>query len=350
MKDTLIGRIATDGPMYFDTYMDVCLYDADLGFFSAGRIRPGDGSDFVTSPEISPIFGTLVASWAAKSDPSGTAAFVEFGAGSGALLREVAPLWLDNGRDVYAVEVSDASRNAIAAEFPDVFVVASFNDLPTGRDAAVVANEVLDNLPAALARRSKGTWVEIGVDTDGEDLVIAELAARREVVDWCETEFADADEGAVVSVQLAAGWFIEGVLRRFGRCAVCIIDYGASGADLVNRDVAHVVRAYRDHTTGHDWLAIPGSTDITVDVNMTAIERVARRLGARVERLTQAEFLIGLGMGERIKDAADRERCHAADGDVMGQLTARSERVSMEALLDPGGLGGFEVVTITSGT
>jgi SAM-dependent MidA family methyltransferase len=170
------------------------------------------------------------------------------------------------------------------------------------------------------------------------------------VIDWCETEFENADEGVVVSVQLAAGWFVEGLLRRFGRCALCIIDYGAPAADLANRDVDQVVRTYRDHTTGHDWLAIPGATDVTVDVNVTAIERIARRLGARVNRLTQADFLVGLGIAERINDAIESERRHAVDGDVMSQLTARSDRISMEALVDPDGLGGFEVLTIESGT
>ena len=84
--------------MRFDTYMDACLYDPDGGYFSAGRVRPGTGSDFVTSPEVSPAFGALIAGWAAESDPSGNAALIEIGAGSGALLREIAPAWLDNSR------------------------------------------------------------------------------------------------------------------------------------------------------------------------------------------------------------------------------------------------------------
>jgi SAM-dependent MidA family methyltransferase len=350
MKEALIQRIASNGPMHFDTYMDACLYDPDHGFYSAGRVRPGDRSDFVTSPEVSPSFGAFIASWAARNDPSGNAMFVEFGAGSGALLREVAPSWLDNGREVYAVEVSSASRAAIAAEFPDVSVVGSFNALPVGRDAVVVANEVLDNLPAALARRSAGSWVEIAVDSNGVDLVLAEVPARKDVVDWCESVFADAQDGVVVSVQLAAGWLIEGILKRFGRCAVCIIDYGSSSLELMGRNVEQVVRTYRSHTKGYDLLATPGAMDITVDVNLTAVERVARRSGATVERLTQRDFLITLGASERIRDAIERERHQAAAGDVMNQLTARSERVGMEALLDSDGLGGFEVVLIHSGT
>ena len=350
MKQRIIDRIARSGPMRFDTYMDACLYDAGGGYFSAGHVRPGTGSDFVTSPEVSPAFGALIAGWAAESDPSGNAALIEIGAGSGALLREIAPAWLDNGRRVYAVEVSGASRGAITAEFPDIEVVASFEGLPARGDAVIIANEVLDNLPCALARRRAGSWVEIAVDADGEGLVLVDVAARREVVDWCNETFGTVDDGTVVSVQIAVGWFIEGILKRFGRSSLCIIDYGASSDDLAHRDSASLVRTYRGHQSGYDWLEAPGATDITVDVNLTAIEAVVVRLGARVEMTTQRDFLTGLGSGERIEEARERENLHAADGDVMSQLVARSERVGIEALIDEDGLGGFQVITIESGT
>jgi len=65
---------------------------------------------------------------------------------------------------------------------------------------------------------------------------------------------------------------------------------------------------------------------------------------------TQRDFLTGLGAGERIEEARERENLHAADGDVMSQLVARSERVGIEALIDEDGLGGFQVILIESGT
>ena len=154
----------------------------------------------------------------------------------------------------------------------------------------------------------------------------------------------------MVSVQIAVGWFIEGILKRFGRCSLCIIDYGASSNDLARRDSASLVRTYRGHRSGHDWLEAPGATDITVDVNLTAIEAVVVRSGAQVEMTIQRDFLTGLGAAERIEEARERENLHAANGDVMSQLATRSERVGIEALIDEDGLGGFWVMTIESGT
>jgi len=149
---------------------------------------------------------------------------------------------------------------------------------------------------------------------------------------------------------LAARFFIEGVLKRFKRVSICIIDYGASASDLAQRDPASVVRTYKTHRTGYDWLVHPSETDITVDVNVTAIELAARSSGARVSTTSQRDFLIEQGIGEIVDDATAMEREYAAGGRVMEQLKSRSERVNLEAILDPEGLGGFQVIIIESGT
>ena len=336
--------------MFFDVFMDVCLYDPNEGFFSAGKVRAGKAGDFLTSPEVSSRFGSLVGAWALNHKPSAEAVLIEVGAGSGALLEGLAPFWLDHGLTVYALEVSTEARRAIEAELSEVMVVASFDDLPRGTDAVVIANEVLDNLPAALAKRVSGGWVEIAVDVRDGDLTLVDVEARPEVSDWCDDVFGVVSEGLVVAVQLAAGRFVEGLLQRFRHVALCLIDYGATAVELATRDVGSIVRTHRNHQSGQDWLELPGATDITVDVNMTAIDRIVTKSDARVAVTTQHEFLIRQGAAELIDDAIDMERLNARNGDVMQQLVARSDRVALEALLDPRGLGGFKVVVIESGT
>ncbi len=336
--------------MFFDSYMDACLYDPHDGFFSTGRIRSGASADFITSPEVSSSFGLLVGTWASRRLATRSPILIEIGAGSGALLQELAPYWFDDESDVYAVEVSQEARKAIALALSDVTVVASFDDLPSGTDAVVVANEVLDNLPAALARRTVEGWVEIAIDAVDGELVLVDVPARSEVIAWCDEVFGAVAEGTVVSVQIAARWFVEGLLKRFKRVSLCIIDYGAPAPELALRDLSSIVRTYGSHRSGHDWLAHPSETDITVDVNTTAIEMFARAMGASVETTTQREFLLEHGIGELIDDAIDMERRHASGGRVMEQLVSRSERVGLEALIDADGLGGFQVMLIESGT
>ena len=350
MKARIIERIAEGGPMYFDTYMDACLYDPRDGFFSTGRVRPGPRADFVTSPEVSPIFGLLVGRWAVTAQRTRSPILIEVGAGSGALLEVLAPYWFDLGLDVYAVEVSEDARDAITRELPKVNVVGSFEDLPRTTDAVVVANEILDNLPAALARRVDQQWVEIAIDEVEGELSLRDVPARPEVVSWCDEVFGAVSDRTVVSVQLAAHLFLKGVLTRFRRVSMCIIDYGAPAGVLALREPVSIVRTYRDHRSGYDWLEQPGETDITVDLNTTAIEITARGLGARVSHTTQRDFLIDHGIGEFIDDASVMERRYASSGQVMEQLRSRSERVNLEALLDPDGLGGFQVILIESGT
>ncbi|MEN8239842.1 MAG: SAM-dependent methyltransferase [Actinomycetota bacterium] len=350
MKQRIIDRISASGPMYFDTFMDMCLYDPSDGYFSTGKVRSGTGADFVTSPELTSLFGVLVGTWAATAQVRTSPILVEVGAGSGALLEELAPRWFDDERDVYAVEVSTVARAYITRTLPGVNVVASFDDLPRGTDAVVVANEVLDNLPAALARRTDAGWMEIAVAASGGELELVDVQARPDVVAWCVEVFDTVAEGAVVTVQLAARSFLEGVLKRFDHVSMCIIDYGASASELAGRDPASIVRTYRKHRSGHDWLVHPSETDITVDVNTTAIELAARSLGASVSTTNQREFLIDHGIGGLIDNALAMEQRYASSGQIMRQLESRSERIDLEALIDPDGLGGFVVLIIESGT
>jgi NADH dehydrogenase [ubiquinone] 1 alpha subcomplex assembly factor 7 len=350
MKQRIVDRIVAGGPMFFDTFMDMCLYDPDDGFFSSGRVRAGTEADFVTSPEVSPLFGGLVGVWASNARAARSPILVEIGAGSGSLMEELAPYWFDVDLVVYAVEVSADARDAITRLLPNVTVVASFEDLPQGGEAVVVANEVLDNLPAALARRTDQGWVEIAVDACDGDLALTDVPARAEVIGWCDEVFDDVPDGAVVSGQLAAQFFIEGVLKRFKRVSMCIIDYGAPATDLARKDASSVVRTYKSHRSGHDWLEHPSETDITVDVNTTAITRTAQSLGARVSTTTQRGFLLDHGIKDLIDDAVAMERHNASSGQVMEQMVSRSQRVNLEALLDPENLGAFQVVIVESGT
>ena len=341
----MIESIRANGAIPFDTYMDRCLYGTD-GFFTAGRGSPGAGGDFVTSPEVSRHFGELMNRWVEGAAPRAESPLIEVGAGSGALLASMG----SHRRPVYAVERSPAARRSIADLVPGVGVLASMDELPDIAHGAVIANELLDNLPFALARRTHDGWAEVGVGTDGEDIAWCDLPPRHDVVAWCSEFFPDIPTGTLVSAQLAAAAWVTDVIDRFGALAMCIVDYAASSDELASRHPDEIVRAYRRHTAPQDWLTRPGSSDITTDVNADAVVGAAKRAGADVVLTTQREFLLDHGAAAIVEGLVAAEREAAEQGRVMDQLAARSQRIDIEALLDPSGLGGFAVFIVMKGT
>ena len=345
MTADIIDSIRAHGVMPFDAYMDRCLYGVD-GFFTAGRGSPGREGDFVTSPEVSPHFGGLLSHWVEEAAPRAESPIIDVGAGSGALLASMG----SSHRPLYAVERSPVARRSIADRAVGVDLLATVDELPDLAHGVVIANELLDNLPFALARRTSDGWTEVGAGTDGEAIVWRDLPIRDSVAAWCSEFFPDVGVGTLVSAQLDAAEWLTGVIGRFASLAMCVIDYAASSDELARRRPDDLVRAYRRHTVPQDWFTRPGSTDITVDVNADAVVAAATRAAADVALTTQRQFLLDHGAAGVLEGLLADEREAAAHGRVMDQLAARSQRIDVEALLDPSGLGGFSVFVITKGT
>ena len=342
MLGRLLHRIDTSGPILFDEFMEMALYDPTDGFFAAGAVRPGTQGDFVTSPEVSPWFGRLIGQWVRSVSEPGWG-LVEVGAGTGSLMAPLVGEVPD--RDPWVVERSRSARAAADALVPEAVVVDSVAEVGATH-AAVVLNEVLDNVPAALVRRYGVNWVELAVDRDGDALVLTELDARGDVARWADEFLEGLKPGRLGTVQLGAQRLVAEILTRFDGVGVCIVDYGGWGADLAKLREADVVRTFKRQRTGLDFLADPGATDITVDVNTDALVSVANRCGASAAVVSQRDFLIANGAKDELDQLAAMEAAAARDGDVMRQLKARSDAVGLRALLDPAGFGSFRVVTM----
>ncbi|MFO7699087.1 MAG: SAM-dependent methyltransferase [Acidimicrobiia bacterium] len=349
MRDKILAAIDDEGPLPFDRYMDMCLYDPDDGFFGSGRGAPGKDADFLTSPETSALFGMLVGLWALDTAHSLGTPLIEVGAGSGALLAEFTDMWLGDG-PLYAVERSAPARANLSSRFPAIGVLESLDGLPATDAAVIVANEVLDNMPAALAVMAGNGWIELGVDRDGDGLILVEMPARPEVVAWCTSVYPDASPGQTVSAQVTATRWIEEVLGSFPRVSMCLIDYAEPSAVLAERAMHQIVRAYRKHRPSDEWLSRPGETDLTVDVNVDGVAMAVAAAGGTLKVLSQRNFLLDQGAEEDLEDLAYAEVTAASEGRIMDQLIARSKRIDLEAVLDPSGLGGFSVFLIEKGT
>lgn len=312
----------------FERFMDDALYGPN-GFYTAGTGRAGRRGDFLTSPEVGPLFGAVVARYLdaewerlGRPDPF---TVVDAGAGPGTLARAVLaahPACLTALRYV-AVDVAEPQR----ARHPDG--VESAAALPAGPFTGVIlANELLDNLPFRLVVNDGG-WREAFV-LDGAEVLSARLEPVPDVLP------ANCPLGSRAPLQDAARRWVDDARGRLERGSVVVIDYAvALTAELALRPWRDWLRTYRGHTRGGHYLADPGSQDITADV---CLDQLPEPDAVR----SQAQWLQLHGISELVEEGRDYWTAHAARPDLTA-IAMRSRISEAEALLDPSGLGGFTV-------
>jgi SAM-dependent MidA family methyltransferase len=349
--------------------MDDALYGAD-GFYTRGG-GAGRRRDFITSPEVGPLFGAVLARaldrwWNELGRPS-PFMVAECGAGPGTLCRDILLAQPDCASELRYVlidaaepmralhrmhrlplvepsellgEVStsqDGYHIVVRGQGP---LVASMSSLPDEPLHVVLANELLDNLPFDIAQRADDSWDEVRVGTDGDDgfrpLRVKLDAGRTAVLDQLAPHAVDGQ--TVPFQQGAASWIASAraALARGGR--VVVIDYGAPLAELASRNGAWL-RTYRGHERGIDPFVFAGRCDITADVATDLVSR--GQVASHV--MTQGDFLAEHGIAELVDQARALWTERAATGDLAA-LAARSRIGEADALLDPAGLGAFVVI------
>lgn len=338
-KERILAEIRVNGPIPFERFMELALYDPS-GFFGGDRLRSEKSGDFLTSPEVSSQFGEILAVFVENERERIGEPFqlVEVGAGSGSLLT---PLLETIVVDAWAVELSPAARSKLAGLLPEDRILT---ELPKAVRGVILANELLDNLPMAISQRVDGEWRERWVDEEEETLHFVDADPRPEVIAWLDDYAGDVTEGGWVEVQLAAQSWLQQALRCLEAGSVVVVDYGDTAENLLPRRQDGTLRTYRAHHVGPDPLAEPGATDITADVNFSAVVDTAERCGADVELLRQDDFLAELGLRDRLSELRHAELEAARSGNEMLRLRLRSLKTEAETLLHPRGLGDFRVL------
>lgn len=326
---------AAGGAIRFDEFMAIALY-GDHGFYTSGG-RAGRRGDFLTSPEVGPLFGTVLCAWIdAEHRRLGAPdefEVVEVGAGPGTLARSVVAHWAATGGRPYrytAVEVSPVQR----ANHPEgIESVAALPDRPiTG---LVVANELLDNLPFRLLVFDAG-WREalVTVHRDRFVEVLAPLPDEVRDARWLPT---GAAHGARIPWQQQASQWVSDTLTRIHAGRILSFDYvTARTAELAGVPWREWLRTYRGHERGAHYLAAIAEQDLTAEV---ALDQLPEPETVR----SQAQFLQRWGIDDLVEEGR-LAWAAAASAPTVAAMRMRSRVREAEALLDPAGLGAFLAV------
>lgn len=336
--DLIADEIRRHGPISFSRYMDLALYHPTMGFYSRGGA--GRRRDFITSPEVGPLFGAVVAraldGWWEEFGCPDRFTFVDAGAGPGTLARSILkaePRCLE-ALDYVAVEISEAQRDRHPTG------IRPMAAMPEAVDVGVIfANELLDNLPFdVLAFVADRGWCEVRVGVDRGSLV--------EVMIDVDASLDLADPGPAdnrMPVQRRAGEWVSSALSSLSRGRLVVVDYGVSRYPVdAGREW---LRTYSEHGPGGDALELPGEKDITADVDIETVTRDQQPESVR----SQADWLASHGLEAMVEEGNAYWAAHAAAPDLAA-MVMRSRSGEGRALVDPAGLGNFKVIEWCVGT
>ncbi len=302
------------GAIPFERFMELALYAPGYGYYTAGARKIGGEGDFVTSPEISPMFARCLAMQAHQVMDRSEPEVLELGPGTGALAADLFAELKAQGaapRKYRLLEVSadlrERQRALIAARHPgDIDRFEWLDSLPATVNGFAVANEVLDVLPCSLVRRAPGGEIlERGVSVTEagfawEDAPLPDGELRRRAL----RAMPPGDYEYLTEVNLAAEALVRTLAGSLERGLALFIDYGYAAAEFYHPQRSMgTLRCHYRHRFHNDPFFLPGLQDITAHVDFTAMAKAAESAGAEVVGYTtQAHFLISCGLAVLVSE------------------------------------------------
>jgi SAM-dependent MidA family methyltransferase len=316
------------GWLGFDRFMALALYEPGLGYYANGSTKfgalpqgtvasdgsvKGAGSDFVTAPEMTPLFGyTLAAQVAQALQATGTTEIWEFGAGTGALALQLLQALKAMGQPVQRYTIVDLSdslkerQRHTLREYADT--VQWVSALPAAIQGVVVGNEVLDAMPVTLLARVQGQWHERSVaQHDGQWIWSDRPTDLRPPLD------IEGPHDYLTEIHPQAEAFVRTLADSLQQGAAFFLDYGFPEAEYYHPQ-RHMgtVMCHRAHRSDANPLDTVGLKDITAHVNFTGIALAAQDAGLEVlGYTTQAHFLMNCGLIDLMQNAPLPERAAA---------------------------------------
>ncbi len=305
LTTALSGRIAgaiadSGGWIGFDAFMNLALYEPRLGYYANESVKFGlsaeSGSDFVTAPEMSPLFGKTLATQIHEAlAKTGSRDIYEFGAGSGALASQILNAVPSAAYDSYnIVDLSGTLRARQQLVLGDhAGRVNWLDELPASFSGVVIGNEVLDAMPVKLIVRKSGVWHERGVVLSND-----EFAWSDKPTDLRPPVDIEGPHDYLTEIHPQAEAFVSTLAERMTTGAMIFIDYGFGESEYFHAQRSMgTVMCHRAHKSDADPLVNVGLKDITAHVNFTGIAVAGQEAGMEIYGYTtQARFLLNCGL------------------------------------------------------
>ena len=312
IKDTIMQK---SSPIGFDEFMDMALYYPGLGYYSSGLPKFGEQGDFITAPETSDLFGYTLARQCSDI-MDGEKDILEFGAGSGVLAAQILfeLARLDKLPKIYYIlelsaELKGRQKKSIKKVLPELIdKVVWIDTLPFDFSGVVIANEVLDAIPAKRLVYKDSAFYEMGVGCDDDELSW-EVFDSEHMNDKAKLPSRASNDYKTEVNYRSMAW-IDSLYRSMKDGLVLLIDYGMDRAEYFHpqRDDG-TLRCYHRHKANDNPFVNVGEQDITTSVNFSDIAEQALESGFVVSGYaTQAMFLISLGIEQYLSYESDESK------------------------------------------
>ena len=347
--ERIVHRIEQAGGVIpFSDYMQMCLYEPAYGYYSSGSTKFGAAGDFITAPEVSPLFGQCIAHHAIELIKEGMSnRFFELGAGSGKLCRDIIEAFGQQGQEWQQYLILEPSadlqqRQQVFLESelePEQYQrIKWLSELPKQFSGLILGNEVLDAMPVNVVLKDS-QWLELGVGfADGRFQWVG-YARESEAINAINNIDQDQslEEGYCTEINMNYGPWFNSLFSSCENVRALLIDYGYKQAQYYHpQRKTGTLMCFYQHRSHPDPFVYPGLQDITAFVDFDAAGDAAVAAGFEIEGLTsQAEFLMSNGLMDSI----------SATEDPMQQLDLAQQ---VKTLTLPGEMGEkFKVLSLS---
>ncbi|WP_319558492.1 class I SAM-dependent methyltransferase [Thiomicrorhabdus sp.] len=358
LQRLIVKQIKRHGPIAFSKYMQMALYTPELGYYASGLPKIGPQGDFITAPEVSPIFSRCLARQSAQilaelEHPN----ILEFGAGSGVMAKDILLELSAIGQKLeryYILELSadlrQRQQETLKAHLPEELMqkVVWLESLPsTAISAVVLANEVLDAMPFERLRIEPDRALQGFVDYNEQndefiwDYQTITLGSLQKFANQLIKHIGKvSDLGYETEINLNLSPWIKSLTSVIAQGALLLVDYGYTRQEYYQAArVMGTLRCHYQHRAHQNPFFYPGLQDITAHVDFTAVAEAAYDNGFKVAGFTtQAHFLMGSGLLEM---SVDPEM-------DLGQQIRTAQQIKTLTLPDEMG-ETFKVIALTKG-